>query len=363
MYFTRETLQANHNVRSHWNEQWAVRDMMHANMQRMIAANQSVMTPEMLQANTANLQTNTPAGYTREFWQEVDRMVVTTREETIGMELLMDLLSIQTTLPIGKTVKSYNIRQDIADDVSITMDGQAPFSFDQTGYNSDGDPVPVFLAGFGVNWREAAGLSTVGLDLVLDSQMEKMKVFNEKLVSYALDGADAVQVENLAGQGLRNHRNTKKIDLGVGGVNIDLTSATDDELINFFVEGPFFTTATENYVTVYDVVWTSNEVYARLGRPYVVNGVRVGTVMQEIISRSKIREFRPTYAMLGNEFLGYERRQSAVTPLIGMTTGITPLPRPMPNSNYNFQIMGAMGMQVKKDNAGRSGVIYGAALS
>jgi len=66
--------------------------------------------------------------------------------------------------------------------------------------------------------------------------------------------------------------------------------------------------------------------------------------------------------MSGNEFLGYERKQSTVTPLIGMTTGVTPLPRPMPNSNYNFQIMGAMGMQVKKDNDGRSGVVYGADL-
>lgn len=353
MFFTRETLAANRNVQGHWEDLWATRNIVSANMQSMITANRAHMTPEMIAANAAT-------GFAREFWQEVDRMVVQSREETIGMEMLMDLLAIQTTLPIGKTVKSYNIVGDIADDVSITIDGQAPFSFDHTDYDSDGDPIPVFLAGFGVNWRHAAGLSSVGLDLVLDSQAAKMKIYNEKLVSYALDGAAGVRVDSKNGQGLRNHRNTKKINLGASGANINLVTATDAELIKFFTEGPFFTTAKDNYVSVYDLVWTSNELFARLGRPYIVSGVRMGTVMQEILSRSKIREFRPTYAMSGNEFLGYERKQSTVTPLVGMTTGITPLPRPMPNSNYNFQIMGAMGMQVKKDKDGRSGVVYGA---
>ncbi|EKO3443718.1 hypothetical protein NTH42_003092 [Vibrio fluvialis] len=353
MFFTRETLAANRNVQGHWADLWATRNMMSANMRSMIAANQAHMTPEMLQANAA-------AGYAREFWQEVDRMVVQSREETIGMEMLMDLLAIQTTLPIGKTVKSYNIVGNIADDVSITIDGQAPFSFDHTDYDSDGDPVPVFLAGFGVNWRHAAGLSSVGLDLVLDSQAAKLKVYNEKLVSYALDGAEGVKVDSKAGQGLRNHRNTKKINLGESGSNIDLTTATAAELLAFFTKGAFFTNAIDNYVTVYDVVWVSPQIKANLGSDYVVNGVVKGTIEQELIARGKVRAFRETYAMSGNEFLGYERKQSTVTPLVGMTTGITPLPRPMPNSNYNFQIMGAMGMQVKKDNAGRSGVVYGA---
>jgi len=355
MYFTKETLAANRNVQGHWDDLWATRNIMSANMQQMIAANQAHMTQEMIAANAA-------AGYAKDFWQEVDRMVVQSREETIGMEMLNDLLSVQTTLPIGKTVKSYNIVGNIAEDVSVTIDGQAPFSFDHTDYDSDGDPVPVFLAGFGVNWRHAAGLNSVGLDLVLDSQAAKLKVYNEKLVKYALDGAAGIQVDSKAGQGLRNHRNTKKINLGASGSNIDLTSAPPAEILTFFTKGAFFDNAIENYVTVYDVVWVPPQIKANLGQDYVVNGVVKGTIEQELIARGKVREFRETYVMSGNEFLGYERKQSTVTPLIGMTTGVTPLPRPMPNSNYNFQIMGAMGMQVKKDNDGRSGVVYGADL-
>jgi len=206
MYFTKETLAANRNVQGHWDDLWATRNIMSANMQQMIAANQAHMTQEMIAANAA-------AGYAKDFWQEVDRMVVQSREETIGMEMLNDLLSVQTTLPIGKTVKSYNIVGNIAEDVSVTIDGQAPFSFDHTDYDSDGDPVPVFLAGFGVNWRHAAGLNSVGLDLVLDSQAAKLKVYNEKLVKYALDGAAGIQVDSKAGQGLRTTATPRKSTL------------------------------------------------------------------------------------------------------------------------------------------------------
>lgn len=357
MYFNKEAITANRNTKSHWDDLWSVRNMMSAQEKSMISANRAHMTNEMLQANAA-------AGYAREFWQEVDQMVISSRQETVGMDILDDLMGIQTVLPIGKTVKSYNIGGNIAEDVSVSIDGQAPHSFDHTDYDSDGDPVPVFLAGFGVNWRHAAGLNSVGLDLVLDSQSAKMKVYNEKLVSYLLNGKENISVDGKAGQGIKNHRNTKKINLGSSGSNINLATATADQLIAFFTTGAFGTTAEENYVTSYDVVWVSPQIAANLQKPYIVNGTMLGTVQQAISQYlGYVGEFRKTYALTGNEFIGYERKQSSITPLVGMNTGITPLPRPMPNTNYNFQILGAMGLQVKKDGAGRSGVIYGADLA
>lgn len=353
MHFTKQGLMTNRNMKSQWDDLWAVRNMMSTQQGSMIAANKAVMTPEMLQANAA-------AGYTREFWQEVDSMVVTSRAGTIGMEILDDLMAIQTTLPVGKTVKSYNIGTGIADDVSVSIDGQSPHSFDHTDYDSDGDPVPVFLAGFGVNWRHAAGLTSVGMDLVLDSQAAKMKVYNESLVSYSLDGKSTLTVDQKQGQGVRTHRNTKKINLGAGGVNIDLATAGAEDAINFFTKGAFATTAIDNFVTAYDVVWVSPQIMANLTSSYVSGGVVVGTIADQIVKRGRVKEFKESFALFGNEFMGYERQQSTLTPLVGMNTGITPLSRPMPNSNYNFQILGAMGMQVKRDEKNRSGVIYAA---
>ncbi|WP_234783427.1 major capsid protein, partial [Enterobacter hormaechei] len=75
------------------------------------------------------------------------------------------------------------------------------------------------------------------------------------------------------------------------------------------------------------------------------------------------KSIQMSYALSGNEFLTYERRQDVISPLVGMAVGVVPLPRPMPQSNYNFQIMSAEGLQIKKDGEGLSGVVYAANLA
>ena len=361
MFFDAKTLAANSRLRAHWNDLWANRNIYNAQHQAMLEANRALMSPEMLAANAV-------AGLGRDFWAQVDGQILEMRNQETGMEIVNDLLAVQTVLPIGKTAKLYNVVGDIADDVSVSLDGQPPYSFDHTEYDSDGDPIPVFTAGYGVNWRHAAGLNTVGIDLVLDSQRAKLRKFNKQLVSYILDGDQRIKVASYPGQGLRNHRNTAKIDLTVASV--DLTSANAAGLLAFFGQaGAFGQVARANRVDAFDVLWVSYEIWANLAQPYLIevnagaNGVLGGSVLQAILPFTPIREIRPTYALTGNEFVGYQRRRDVVSPLVGMATGVVPLPRPLPQTNYNFQIMAAMGLQVSKDADGHSGVIYGANLT
>ncbi|GKX40433.1 hypothetical protein SOASR014_41720 [Pectobacterium carotovorum subsp. carotovorum] len=362
MYFTAETLATNSRLRGHWNALWANRNMWDRSHQMMVNSYRDVIAidPEMLAANSL-----VGDGLGREFWAEIDRQIIQMRDQETGMEIINDLLAVQTVLPIGKTAKLYNVLGDIADDVAISLDGQAPYSFDHTDYASDGDPVPVFTAGYGVNWRLAAGLNTVGIDLVLDSQMSKMRKFHKKRVNYYMNGNASIQVQNYQAQGLKNHRNTVKINLGAGagGANIDLTSAPQQDIIDFFTKGAFGQAARRNKVDAYDVLWVSPEIMANLDGDFINAGVINGTIKERILKRAKIRDIRETYAFVGNEFLGYQRRQDVVSPLVGMAVGVVPLPRPLPQTNYNFQIMSAEGIQVKRDGEGLSGVIYGSNLA
>ncbi|WP_227630172.1 major capsid protein, partial [Klebsiella oxytoca] len=226
--------------------------------------------------------------------------------------------------------------------------------------------------GFGVNWRVAAGLNTVGIDLVLDSQTAKTRKFHKRRVTGYLDGNPTIQVQNYPAQGLRNHRNTAKINLGsgAGGANIDLTTATPAQALAFFgPTGAFGVTARANQVTAYDVLWLSPEIMANLSKPYTIevgdgtNAIISGSVLDAIRKFIPVKDIRQTYALSGNEFLAYERRKDVISPLVGMAVGVVPLPRPMPQSNYNFQIMSAEGLQIKRDDEGRSGVLYGANLA
>lgn len=78
--------------------------------------------------------------------------------------------------------------------------------------------------------------------------MAKVTKFNKKCVAYYLNGNSNIQVQNYPVQGLKNHRNTIKLNLGsgAGGANIDLTSATALQLIEFFGKGAFGTTVRTN---------------------------------------------------------------------------------------------------------------------
>ncbi|ELP2939228.1 hypothetical protein R0P29_001250 [Escherichia coli O83] len=347
MYFTKENLAANSRLQAHWAELWAQRNIYNNQHNAMIAANKANMTNEMLACNAVG-------GFEKEFWKEIDNQIIELNTEEIGIEIVNDLMAVQTVLPIGKTLKMYSVAGDINDEVVMSMDGQVPHGFDHTEYGSDGDPIPMFAAGYGVNWRHAAGLNTVGIDLALDSQRLKLKKFNKARVDFYLNGNERMVVDGHKAMGLKNHKNTQQLTL-----TIDLTTAGFEEIIDFFTVGEFGVLARNNFVAKYDRLWVSPEIMANLARPHIVNGAIVGSVLDIIKPFAPVGEITQTFALKGNEILGYQRRKDVVTPLIGMTTGVVPLPRMMPTDNYNFRIISAEGLQITSDMLGRSGVVYG----
>ncbi|HGX5467393.1 TPA: major capsid protein [Escherichia coli] len=347
MYFTKENLATNARMQGHWNELWAQRNIFNAQHDAMIAANKANMTAEMLACNAVG-------GFAKEFWKEIDNQIIELNTEEIGIEIVNDLMGVQTVLPIGKTLKMYNVSGDINDEVVMSMDGQAPHGYDHTEYGSDGDPIPMFSAGYGVNWRLAHGLNTVGIDLALDSQRLKLKKFNKRRVKFYLEGNDAMVVDGHKAMGIKNHKNTQQLTL-----TTDLKTAKFDELIDFFTVGEFGVMARNNFVAKYDVMWVSPDVMANLARPHIVNGAVVGSVLKTVMPFAPIGEIRQSFALKGNEIIAYQRRRDVISPLIGMTTGVVPVPRTMPTDNYNFKIMSAEGLQITCDMLGRSGVVYG----
>lgn len=347
MYFTKENLATNARMQGHWNELWAQRNIFNAQHDAMIAANKANMTAEMLACNAVG-------GFAKEFWKEIDNQIIELNTEEIGIEIVNDLMGVQTVLPIGKTLKMYSVSGDINDEVVMSMDGQAPHGFDHTEYGSDGDPIPMFTAGYGVNWRLAHGLNTVGIDLALNSQRLKLKKFNKRRVKFYLEGNENMVVDGHKAMGIKNHKNTQQLTL-----TTDLKAATFDELIDFFTIGEFGVMARNNFVAKYDVMWVSPDVMANLARPHIVNGAVVGSVLNTVMPFAPVGEIRQSFALTGNEIIAYQRRRDVISPLIGMTTGVVPVPRTMPTDNYNFKIMSAEGLQITCDMLGRSGVVYG----
>ncbi|STQ13556.1 gp9 [Enterobacter cloacae] len=54
-----------------------------------------MMTPDMLACNAVG-------GFSRDFWAEIDNQVLQLRDQEVGMEIVNDLIGVQTVLPVVK---------------------------------------------------------------------------------------------------------------------------------------------------------------------------------------------------------------------------------------------------------------------
>lgn len=320
--------------------------------------------------------------YGRDFWLELDRSAAEVDQDTRGREIYDDLQSLVTVLPLGKTVKvSNSVTGQISDSVKISMDGQSPFDFDQTGYGQEGTPIPMLTAGYGINFRHMLGLQTESIPLMVDSQRAKLEVFYSTASNYLLNGDATISEAGFKGMGIKNHTNTVKLDLGTTGANIDLTSAstTNDAIISYFT-GAFSVALDNENLPMVDILWVSKEIAARLSAPFSLSaGFKEGTLMENILRvQPRIGDIKTAFTtslvsvenaatgivngLSGNEFLAYSRSKSFIEIPTGQALQIVSLPRLMPRSNFNNDISMAFGVSVKKSRGG-SGVFYASELT
>lgn len=302
-------------------------------------------------------------------YQEMDRQIIEYSYRVDGGDILEDLDRLITPVNVGKTLRTYNKGSDQGRNRAISLDGNEPLKHDHVTYSSDGDPIPVFSEGWGANWREVAGLNSIDVNVLLDSQRLASAYHAEDIVNYTLNGNTRINVSGFEGQGLKNHRNTFKIDLGASGLNVDLVTA-DLETLSTFFHKTLRTQLDNNHVRHLDKLWVSPEIYQNLTtKMALITGGRgdLGASILDYLGVSipvrSIGDVLPSYALKGNEFLGYVADKRYIEIPVGMPTTITPLERKYFNENYNFRVDTIRGLHVKADFSGKSGVFYGSNLT
>lgn len=63
-------------------------------------------------------------------------------------------------------------------------------------------------------------------------------------------------------------------------------------------------------------------------------------------------------ALTGNAFFGFVPSAEYIRPLVGMALNTTAKARQNPTDNYQFLIMGALGLEIRADFNGKGGVFY-----
>ena len=301
--------------------------------------------------------TNAASILPRDAWLDMDnitRRVMRADEGEVWMKYLMPLAK---PVNIGKIVHLNRVSSD-AGTVVRSMSGQVPVAMDKVVYDYRGTPVPLFHTAFGREWREWSTLQSENFDALADDQEAHTAKIRRDMALYALNGDTSVVFQGYQGYGIRTHPLSKSINIGASGNNIVLKSATADALDTFFT-GAFGALLDANYITSKVVLFVSPEIARGWDKTYSGSaGFKSGTIRDFLLTNRRIQAIEVSYELSENEFFGFVPSSEYIRPLIGMAVSTTAIPRDRPRSNYQFDVCGAMGLEIRADYNNRSGVFY-----
>lgn len=304
---------------------------------------------------------NAAAVLPRDAWLELDGITRKVMRDDEGSAFMNDLMPLAKTVHIGKLVNLYRVSSD-AGSVIRSLSGQAAVPLDKVIYDYRGTPVPIFSSAYGREWREWNTLRSENFDALADDQEAHTAKIRRDMALYALTGDSGINVNGYTATGILNSPYSKAVNLGSGsgGAGIDLSddTTTSDSIVAFF--GLYFGNILDDNLVRQKVnIYVSPEIGRRFDLPFSdSDGFKGGTLREFLVKQRRINKIEVTYELSGNEFFAFVPSSEYIRPIIGMAVGTTPMARLNPTDNYQFLIMGAMGLEIKADWNNRSGVFH-----
>lgn len=304
-------------------------------------------------------QTNAAAILPRDAWLEMDARTKRLMRGDGGSTFMDDLMPLAKAVNIGKMATLHRQASD-AGVVTVSLSGQVGTPTDKTVYKYEGTPIPIFSTSYHRNFREWEALQYEGFDALFDDQENVLWNLRRRNADYVLNGDVTQVVDGYVGYGIRNHPNSKSINLGTatGGANIDLSAASADAIIAF-INGPFAAALDANFIVDQVNIYVSAEIMRNLEKPLSsAEGFKGGSIREFIENNSRIGTIKRTFELTGNSFIAFVPSDRFIRPVVGMATSTVAIPRHHPRANYVFDVWNAMGLEILADYNGRSGVFH-----
>lgn len=313
-------------------------------------------------AASTGLVTNAAAVLPRDAWLEMDTITRRVMRDDEGENFMRDLMALARPVNIGKIAFGYRVSSD-AGTVRRSISGQVPEVLGKTEYDYRQAIVPIFNTGYGRSWREWNTMQSENFDALADDQESHTAAIRRDMATYVLNGDTSITFQGSVGYGIRNHPNAKAINLGAaaGGYNIDLTSAsTTADAIDAFLTNGLGGALRANKLNGRKVnLYVSGEIMQNWSRSYSGSeGFKGGRLIDYLRTHPNINKIEETSLLSGNEFFAFVPDATFIRPLVGMAANTTAMVRTNPVDDYNFLIMAALGIDIRADWNGASGVFY-----
>lgn len=284
------------------------------------------------------------------------------RDADDGLTLLNDLDGISRNVDVGVLAADYRRYGADAFEVRTSLDGNHDKPLDGGVLDYDGTLVPVHSTGISAQWREMAGMRREGIDrLSLDHEVA-VRFVKKRMATMLYDGFAGMQFKGYKALGIRNSPNVLALDISTlpGG---SVMTGTHDQIREAFRKAISTLHSSANGATGNVDFYVSSEIWERLGEIYTVTGVVMGTAetLLDVLKRLPgIGDIKRDTMMTGDEFVAVIRRREYIEPIVGMPVTTTPIDRRSPMDNHQSLVWSAMGVQLKADAQGRSGILYAA---
>ena len=318
-------------------------------------------------ANSTGLVTNAAAVLPRDAWLEMDTITRRVMRDDEGENLMRDLMALARPVNIGKIAFGYRVSSD-AGTVRRSISGKVAEVVDKVEYDYRQAIVPIFNTGYGRSWREWNTMQSENFDALADDQEAHVAAIRRDMATYALDGDTTITFQGSVGWGIRNHPYAKAINLGSAnsGFDIDLADedTTSDDIDAFLTNGIGGTLRANKLGGRKVNLYVSGEIMQNWSRSYSGSaGFKAGRLIDYLRTHPNINKIEETSLLSGNEFVAFVPDATYIRPLVGMAVNTTAAVRLNPVDDYNFLVMGAMGMDIRADWNGNSGVFFSTDVS
>lgn len=273
-----------------------------------------------------------------------------------GDNILNRLLPMARSVNIGRTVLE-GARSSDAGVFTQSMSGEEKSRFDNVDYDTQKTIIPIGQNGFKRNWREGVQLSLEDFNDAAIQQSEATRTHRQGVIGSFMDGhknkdGQFIVEDGTDWQGVRADARVDQIDLGAGGLNVDLTSSATSgaDIFNAFVEMARIR-AVDNKVAAPAVYFVSPTILFNFVRDFSTTfaGKSIKDKLLEIVG---IAGIEMSSVLVGNQVLSIPFNTSFIQPLVGMGVSTIALPRPSWNDPFAFEVVSAIGWNVKNDFEG-----------